>query len=171
MNDELSSLGSVRARGIALLVVASLAGGVAGGAIDRLWVARAEAGGEGWVAVRRQAEERRNGETVTRRGLTVYEPRRDEEIPAALRAVELTDAQRTRIRAIMSKYRPVADSLMRSVQPRVSELATKMNQEAMCVLTPRQREDWMDWRRREHLNLEEGSQLLKLATANACPRE
>ena len=170
MNDELRSLGSVRARGIILLIAVAIAGGAAGGALDRWWVTSRTPAEPAPVAVALTPE----GGYVTRRSVT--EPGRalgegEDGIPSSLRGVELTDDQKTRIRALTAKYQPVADSLMRDVLPRVRELDLRMRQEAMCVLTPKQREDWIAWRRRERLAVEENGMFLKLVNAGACPAQ
>ncbi|HVT40577.1 MAG TPA: hypothetical protein VHE78_16155 [Gemmatimonadaceae bacterium] len=166
MNDELRSLGSVRARGIILLVAVGVAGGMAGGALDRLWVVRHDV--KSPALIPGSGEERRPGRSrEERRG-----PQREgsAELPAWLRSVDLSGEQRNRIVAITAKFRPAADSLMRSVLPRVMELNLRMSEEAMCVLTPRQREDWIAWRRREHLSIEEANQFMRLVSSNSCPK-
>ena len=71
----------------------------------------------------------------------------------------------------MSRYQPTADSLMRAVMPRVRDLDFRMRQEAMCVLTPSQRDEWVQWRQREALSVEEGNQMLDLVTKGQCPAE
>jgi Spy/CpxP family protein refolding chaperone len=162
MRELIDALGSLRVRGVLLLLAVGVAGGIAGGAIDRVWIVRHDAS-----PADARAEPREPAREEPRR--PVEEER--EEIPASLRAVDLTDAQRARIVAITRKYRPVADSLMRSVRPRIEALDLRMRQEAMCVLTPRQRDDWVAWRRREHLNVEEGGILMKMVTDHACPAE
>jgi hypothetical protein len=166
MNDELRSVGSVRARGIILLVAVAVAGGMAGGALDRLWVARHE--GASAAVTPPGGEERRPGMSrEERRG-----PQREgaAELPAWLRAVDLSSDQHKRIVAITAKYRPAAESLTRTVLPRVLELNLRMSEEAMCVLTPRQREDWIAWRRRERLSMVEADQFMKLVLSNSCPK-
>jgi len=174
VNDELRSLGSARARGIALLLVVGIAGGAAGGAIDRWWTTRAEKEA-GWTT--RTEGERGGSVTVTNRrreGVSREEPVRavpNEEIPFSLRSVKLTPEQEVRVRAVTARYRPAADSLMRSIRPRIMELNTRMQQEAMCVLTPAQRTEWMAWREREKLSMEEGTRMLELANSGRCPAE
>jgi hypothetical protein len=166
MNDELRSLGNVRARGIMLLVAVAVAGGMAGGALDRLWMARHE--GSRVAVSLSNGEDRRPGMSrEERRGAQREEK---SELPAWLRSVDLSGDQRTRIVAITAKYRPAAESLMRTVLPRVVELNVRMNEEAMCLLTPKQREDWIAWRRREGLSMVEGNQFMKLVASNSCPK-
>jgi Spy/CpxP family protein refolding chaperone len=183
MNDAISSLGNARKRGIWLLLVVAIAAGAAGGALDRLWVAR-EGGFVGW-----RIADGEGGGMVTVRGTTadgfteaqragriLGERRRagnpgEDGIPFALRAVDLTDEQRQRILSLAEKYRPVAESLMRSVAPRVRQLDLQMREEAMCVLTPKQRDDWVAWRKREGLNMDEAGEMLRLVTAGQCPKE
>jgi hypothetical protein len=164
MNDELRSLGSARARGIVLLLVVGIAGGAAGGAIDRWWTTRRERSGEGGYVVNVEPRRARSRTLELRSG-------EDEAIPFALRSVNLTPEQVERIHALSARYRPAAESLMRSVAPRVQELNSRMQKEAMCVLTPAQRTAWMAWRERERLSLEEGKQMLELANSGRCPAE
>jgi hypothetical protein len=182
VNDELRALGGVRTRGILLLIVVALAAGAAGGAIDRAWVANRE-GLRGWTTtaygrVVTNREPSAEGDASRREPRAA--PRREERgrptgagedgIPYSLRSVTLTNAQKTRILAITAKYNPVAESVMRSVGPRVAELSRRMSQEAMCVLTPKQRDDWVAWRQRERLSGEESKQLLELVNTNSCPK-
>jgi hypothetical protein len=173
VNDELRSLGNARARGVALLLLVGVAGGAAGGAIDRWWTSRSER--ERTFLTRTE-----DGHTVE---VSVRNPRREgsrdepvktgdgEGIPFALRAVKLTPEQIERVNAVTARFRPEADSLMRMIRPRIIELNARMQQEAMCVLTPDQRKAWMAWRVREHLSLDEGKQMLELANSGRCPAE
>jgi Spy/CpxP family protein refolding chaperone len=181
MNDAIRSLGNARRRGLYLLLAVAIAAGAAGGALDRLWVAR-EGGIVGWrstsgeggaVLVNRPAERLTEAQRAER---PLGERRRlmnpgEDGIPYALRAVDLTNEQRGRIVALAEKYRPVADSLMRSVAPRVRQLDLQMREEAMCVLTPKQRDDWVAWRKREGMNMDEAGEMLRLVTAGQCPAD
>lgn len=170
MNDELRSLGSARARGIALLLAVGVAGGAAGGAIDRWWMARGAGSQSEAVAAERRTEPTSG---ASRRGLPRAEEERGstEGIPYSLRAVKLTPQQIERLRALTARYQPAAESLMRSIRPRIMELNSRMQQEAMCVLTPGQRTEWINWRKREHLDSGEAAQMLELATSGRCPPE
>jgi Spy/CpxP family protein refolding chaperone len=125
--------------------------------------AQAEISQAGWTR-----EQRRAGRTGVEEPVG---PALQEGIPITLRAVDLNDQQKERIRAIMQRYRPVAESIARSVRPRVQEIDFRMRQETMCVLTPKQRDDWIAWRRRERLSVEEGGAMLKLVTTNSCPAD
>lgn len=173
MNDELRSLGNARARGVALLILVGVAGGAAGGAIDRWWTARGEgervaiARTEGWRE--REVSPTNPRRTVTREGAAVT--LEGEGIPFSLRAVKLTPEQVVRVKAVTARFQPEADSLMRVIRPRIIELNRRMQQEAMCVLTPEQRKDWLAWREREKLSLDEGNQMLELANSGKCPAE
>jgi hypothetical protein len=184
MNDEIRSLGSVRARGIILLLVVAVAAGVAGGAIDRAWVARdggwSSARGDG-VSIEHPikpepvtgASATRREEPVVRTDRSLEERRPPEErggIPISLRSLDLNQDQRTRIEKISARYQPAAESVFRSIRDRVAELDLRMRQEAMCVLTPKQRDDWIAWRKRERVIVEEGDLMMKLVTTNACPK-
>jgi Spy/CpxP family protein refolding chaperone len=167
VTDSIESLGNVRARGIFLLAVAFVAGAVAGAAVYRLVQPPQQTTLAAADRLARLRDMRRGeGEEGGRR----VDPR-NEGIPVTLWNVDLTDEQRAKVRAIMARMQPTADSLMRSVRPTVFALDLQMRQEAMCVLTPTQREAWMAWRRRENLSMEEGGEMMKLVTSNACPPE
>lgn len=166
MSDAIASLGSVRARGIALLIVVAIAAGVAGGAVDRWWMQRSMTPAGGAALAAALGEGRRERGFVVARGQGA-----DEGIPLSLRAVTLSADQTARIRAITARYRPAAESLMLNVRPRVLALDFQMRQEAMCVLTPAQRADWIAWRKREGLAVEEGNEMLKLVNSGRCPPE
>lgn len=167
MTDRIESLGNVRARGILLLAVTFLAGGVAGAAVYRLFKPPQQTTLAAAERLARLRDLRRGDMTEGGRSVEA----RNEGIPVTLWNVDLTDEQRAKVRAIMARMQPTADSLMRSVRPRVFALDLQMRQEAMCVLTPTQREAWMAWRRRENLSMEEGGEMMKLVTSNACPPE
>lgn len=165
MTEELRALGSVRTRGVLLLAIVAIAAGAAGGAIDRIWVARDrhEVTGKeprrepGMLRTDRTLEERR---PVNERG----------GIPISLRSIDLTPDQKQRILLISSRYQPAAESVIAGIRARVLALDLKMRQEAMCVLTPKQRENWIAWRKRERLVVEAGDSMLKLVNSGACPK-
>lgn len=90
-------------------------------------------------------------------------------IPRQIVQLGLSADERERIRAVVARRQPTADSIMESVTPRVRKLELTMRQEMMCVLTPAQRSQWMDWRRRQGLSLSEGEDWLALVSANTCP--
>jgi hypothetical protein len=137
-------------RGIIVLVAVCAAGVLAGVALDR-------------IAFRR---EWRRAERVLR--AAGNEPPRDG-IPERLRNLGLTPAQEARIRAISARYQPRADSLMRDLFPRVRDIEQGMFQEMVCVLTPAQDSAYMEWRRREGLNMDEGREQLSRVEAGTCP--
>ncbi|HEV8410117.1 MAG TPA: hypothetical protein VGQ30_06390 [Gemmatimonadaceae bacterium] len=159
MNDELRSLGSARTRGIALLLVVAVAAGAAGGAIDRWWLSRAAPAP---VPLDRRHVISEGGERTLAGG-------GDGDVPYSLRAVKLTPAQIEKLHALTARYRPAAESLMRAFRSPVMELNARMQREAMCVLTPQQRDDWVAWRKREQLSGDEATQMLVLVTAGRCP--
>ena len=172
MNDELRSLGSVRTRGVFLLIVVALAAVVAGSAVDRMLTVRgsrvAEEREGSQAAVARRAEE---PEVRTERSLEERQPVSERNgIPVSLRSLDLDTAQRRRIEQIAARYQQAAESLVMTIRGRVAELDLRMRQEAMCVLTPRQREEWIAWRKRERVIVEPGDLMMKLVSTNACPR-
>ena len=182
MSDELpSSASPVPARGMVLIAVVALAAAVAGGAIDRVWTARAVTSATELLA-RTDRRGARSG-VPSERGIQERELIGDGQgIPVSLRSLSLTDSQRVRIEKITAHYRPAADSVMRDFRPiadsilrmlsaRVATIDLQMRQEAMCVLTPQQREEWIAWRRREHVVVEDNDLMSKLVITNTCPRE
>lgn len=178
MNDELRSLGSVRARGLLLLAVVALAAGAAGGAIDRLWVARTANSGmiiTKFEPIRGRADgpARESAERPVRTDRSMEEERGMlgmGGIPISLRSLTLTDSQRRRIEKISSQFQPAAESVVMTIRSRVAALDLQMRQETMCVLTPQQRADWIAWRKREHLIVEDNDLMMKLVASNSCPR-
>jgi len=140
-----------RARGLALLVVTFLAGGLAGAAVSRLIPQQVESRGPD-RGLMRQKEPDRDG------------------IPERLRQLNLTPDQEARIRAVSARWQPHADSILAVMLPRVREIEHGMFQEMMCVLTPAQDSAYMAWRTRLSLNEAEGKEQMSRVTAGTCPR-
>ena len=115
--------------GALVLVIAFIAGGLAGAAADRVYVARQSA-----VAGEEQGPKLSPAERETRRRAE------QEGIPWAVIDLDLTDSQKVAIRALASRRRPQADSLMALVVPRVRTLENEMFEDIICLLTPAQRE-------------------------------
>ena len=123
-----------RTRGLALLLVAFVAGGLAGGAADRAYITRADA--------QRTAQE--DSVRTARAGWRREGGRVEEDyIPDPLRALELTPDQETRLRAIAHRWRPQAGSMMEEVRSRVSNLENDMFAEMLCIVTPSQRDKYL----------------------------
>src|SRR5438105_4518801 len=116
MNEELDSIGKLRLRALALLAIVAVASGVVGAALDREVLV-------GHASRPSEREPPRPNQGIISR-----------DIPAAFRNIDLTAEQRGQLRLIVAKYQPVADSVMRSVGPRVAALDLRMRQEAMCIL-------------------------------------
>jgi hypothetical protein len=177
MTDGIESLGAIRKQGLVLLGVVFVAGGLAGGAIDRVYVTRYQESVVAWRA-REEAEDYREWAL---RGHREREDNKAEaerhageasegvEIPLQVEWLGLTNEQRVRIRAIIAHARPRADSIMHLVRPRVRELELSMYQEIMCVLSPPQRAEWVSWREREGSSSAETQAWLARAYANECP--
>jgi Spy/CpxP family protein refolding chaperone len=166
-----------------LIALVALAAGAAGGAIDRLWVARtatpahSEAPG---IAGRREPQAG-SERSIAEQELLGERGGNGGGIPLSLRSLSLTDSQRHRIEkitarfqpaadSVMKDFRPVADSIMRTVRGRVAAIDLAMRQQAMCVLTPQQRDEWIAWRKREHVIVEDNNLMAKLVTTNSCPK-
>jgi hypothetical protein len=92
-------------------------------------------------------------------------------IPRQLLQFDLTADQRTRIKQVVARRQPTADSITESVLPRVRALELTMRQEMMCELTPTQQQRWMQWRKDQGLSLAEGEDWLALVRAGKCERQ
>lgn len=117
-----------RFRGLALLLVTFVVGGVAGMAADRTWLrthpeARVEAGPAGY---------RRAGEAI--------EPDR---IPLPLETLQLTPTEEARLHEIARRWRPQAARAMEGIRANVSDLENNMFAEMLCVLSKEQQERYL----------------------------
>lgn len=152
MTDGLESLGRVRRQGLALLAVAFVVGGLAGAAVDRVYVS-SRAG----ISFR--------FEPGRREGVA---ERENSEIPDQITRLGLSEDQVKRIRAVLARHTPAVDSMMRTLReglPRVEHLA---RQEMMCVLTPAQQQAWIDWRNHERFSSAETTDWLVLVRTGTC---
>ena len=114
-----------------MLAVAFIVGALAGAALDRVYVARQAGAGE------------HGGELkLTPAQLELRARAEREGIPWAVADLDLTDAQKVKIRALAGQRRPQADSLMAQVLPRVRMLETEMFQDILCLLNDDQRARW-----------------------------
>jgi len=145
----------MRLRGALVLLLALASGMLVGGALDRLYLARAL--GSGADEASRLDERRRE------------ERERRSDIPEQIERLGLTPVQRARIERLVERRRPEADSMMAEVLPRVRALELSMDQEMMCVLTAGQRREWVAYRQSHGMNGPETQEWLRMVTAGACP--
>jgi Spy/CpxP family protein refolding chaperone len=144
MNETMTALRSPRAQGLLVLLAVFVSGALCGTAVTS------------YVLGRRGAGPR---DTAMAEGRTPQaEEGRDEDrgIPSQLMQLGLADDQRAQMRRALAERKPAADSIMEAVQPRIRELELNTRQELMCVLTPAQRQRWVDWRAHEGLSATEG---------------
>lgn len=120
MRDGIESLGRVRAKGIAILLLTFLVGGLAGAAFERARASRStpEPTAPWWEA---------------RRGAG-----RPGRLPPMFRELNLTDEQRARIREIMERGRPRTDEVLNEMLPRLRAVTDSIQGEIRSVLTPEQ---------------------------------
>ena len=175
MTEELHALGSVRARGILILALVALAAGAAGGAIDRVWVARSanEARSESPERNFASGEDRHEQSGLARTDRSLEERRTPSErggVPISLRSINLSPEQSIKIEKISAQFQPAAESVVKTIRLRVLAMDLQMRQQAMCVLTPAQRDQWIAWRKREGLVVEENDAMMALVKAGSCPR-
>ena len=148
---------STRFKVAGVLVVTFLAGGFAGGAVDRQLVTPRVASPEPAPA------------TVSEHESKTLESE-NAGIPPQLLQLGLTPEQRTQIKAVIASRQPTADSISESVLPRVRALELTIRQEMMCALTAAQQQRWMQWRKGQGLSLAEGEDWLALVKAGKCKR-
>ena len=122
MIPGVESLGRVRAQGIVILIVAFLAGGVLGVAAERIRAVRS-------------APLRPFGRPFDTSGQ--HPPGR---LPRFYERLDLSQAQRESMRAILERARPKTDSLMRQTFPLIRMYMDSIQQELRAVLTEDQRE-------------------------------
>jgi hypothetical protein len=136
-----------------------VAGGLAGAAIDRFYVVRH--GDDGWVLDTRRVAERRRFEGKR-------EGQGEVEIPSALARLDLSPDQQARIRTIVTRLRPITDSLWREVRPRAQAVENRLFQESLCVLTPQQLARWKTYMAVD-FPPEITAERLRLVTTGTCP--
>ena len=126
MKNGIESLGRVRVQGVALLLLAFLAGVVGGMAAERIRASR--------VA----------GEPPVPMGLGAGR----DALPPGLNRLDLTADQQERIRAILAARQPITDSLVRTTMPRLMAIHDSVRAEIRAVLTPEQRQRYDQAERR-----------------------
>lgn len=128
MTEAIESLGRVRLQGIVLLLIAFVAGGVAGFAGGRITAHRVPL---------------RTGFGIH---TTVNRPRG---LPPFFDRLGLSPDQRAKITAILERERPRTDSILRISLPALRAIAESAHAEIRDVLTPAQREQLdRQWGRR-----------------------
>ncbi len=121
MSDAPAAGRRARLQTLGLLVAVFAAGGLAGAAIEHTRAAPAP--GERRDVFRPPTELPRGG------------------IPRFYEDLDLSDAQRVEIRAILERSRPETDSLLQIALPRLRELTESTRAAIRDVLTPAQREE------------------------------
>lgn len=116
MTGAVESLGRVRAKGLALLAVAFVVGGLCGAAVTRMVPPR-----PGFV--------------------TLPGPVEVSGVPPVYEELGLSAGQRARVEQILRSARPETDSLVRATLPRLRALADSIDGEIRAVLTPEQRRE------------------------------
>ncbi len=120
MKDGVESLGRIRVKGIAILLLTFLVGGLAGAALERARATRStpEPPTRGWEA---------------RRGAV-----RPGRLPRPFGQLDLTDEQRARISEIMEEAWPQTEEIMSEMLPRLRAVTDSIHDEIRAVLTPEQ---------------------------------
>jgi hypothetical protein len=121
---------STRLRGLALLVVTFVAGGVGGVAIDRTWVRHESAA---------RSEKTETPARVRPAGSEVESDR----IPYPLDVLQLSPEEQAKLHAIARRWRPQAVQAMESIRANVSELENDMFAEMLCVISREKQERYL----------------------------
>ena len=120
MNEAMNWLGSVKARAIALLAIVFVIGALLGAAGSfALMVHHLHGGPRGMP-------------------MAMADAMGPHQLPPGFERLDLTDAQRTRIQAILDSVRPHTDSIMRATMPRLRAITDSARAEIHKVLTPAQ---------------------------------
>ncbi len=119
MKQGVESLGRIKLQGIALLFLALVVGILAGAAGERLRATREEPG------------------RPFARGPGMFRPG---ELPPWYEELDLTPEQREKITEILEQTRPLTDSIMREMLPRIRAVTDSIRAEIGSLLTPEQRE-------------------------------
>lgn len=147
-----------RLRALGLLLVAFVAGGAAGVAVDRVWW-RPNVG----LGVRLQ-ESRRERNMRTADGPEI------EQIPTPLERLGLTQEETRRLHAIARRWRPQAAEAVARIRPIVSDLENDMFAEMLCVISKEKQDAYyreLDGRADSVLI----AKRFRLVRANKCPPE
>lgn len=121
MIQGVESLGRVRARGIVILILAVLAGGILGVTAERMRAVR--------TAPQRPFDRPFGASRQPGPG----------QLPRFYERLDLSEAQRDSMHAILERARPKADSLMRQTLPLLRTYRDSIQQELRSVLTEEQR--------------------------------
>lgn len=124
-DDTIVSVGRIRLKGLALLALAFVAGGMAGAAVEHLRTSEPETFGP-----------------ITRPGGPTPPMQRGPGsiVPPVFDRLDLTERQRGEIRRILEESRPTTDSLLAEVMPRLRSITDSVRREIRAVLTEEQRE-------------------------------
>ena len=126
MSDEtIRAVGRIRLRGLALLVIAFVTGGLAGAAVEHLRTPDPSPPGP-TAGPRRVAPPMATGPEDT--------------VPPVFEQLDLTEDQREEILRILRESRTMTDSLLAPVMPRLRAVTDSVRREIRDVLSPEQRE-------------------------------
>ncbi len=126
MKGGIESLGRVRVQGVALLLLAFVAGVLGGMAAERIRATHFASQPPPSMALG---------------------PGRDA-LPAGLNRLDLSADQQERIRTILAARQPITDSLVRTTMPRLMAIHDSVRAEIRAVLTPEQRQRFDEFERR-----------------------
>ncbi|HET7224211.1 MAG TPA: hypothetical protein VFK69_00750 [Candidatus Eisenbacteria bacterium] len=118
MSNGLDDLGRARFQGLLLLVLAFVAGAIAGVAGDRAMLMRAQA----W---------RPPAGPPPRAGL-----------PPVLEQLDLSPGQRARVDSLFDMFRPRMDAVVQQTRPRLDAIADSLDRAVRAALTPAQQKTY-----------------------------
>ncbi len=123
MKEGFESLGRIRLQGLTLVALAFIAGGLGGVALERV------------RASKQAAEAAPAIPGFPRPGMF-----RPGQIPPPFRRLNLTAEQETQIKAILEEARPMTDSILGEMMPRLRAATESTRQQILAVLTAEQAE-------------------------------
>ena len=121
---------SPRVRGLALLVVTFVAGGVGGVAVDRTWL-------------RPQSVERTARTEPGTRARPAGSEIESDRIPYPLEVLQLSPEEEAKLHAIARRWRPQAAQAMENIRANVSDLENNMFAEMLCVISREKQERYL----------------------------
>lgn len=141
-----------RTRGVVVLAAVFVAGALAGAVIDR-------------TVSRREHREPSKQERHSNGGPEV------DQIPTPLVNLGLTPDEQTRLHAIARQWRPRAARELEEVRAHTADLENGMFADMLCVLTPAQRDRYMDWLHNAQMPPDVVDKRFAVVRANKCPAQ
>jgi hypothetical protein len=140
-------------RGLALLLITFVVGGVAGAAVDRSWL----------------QTKPKEPVTVSPSGFRGQrETVESDRIPLPLERLVLTATEEAKLHEIARRWRPQAERAMADIRANVSDLENNMFAEMLCVLTKEQQDRYLAQLQENNANNVMIDKRFSLVRSNQC---